>query len=132
MPQLLLNSPRDSEGNLIMLGIGQQHWSTVHVADLANFFRLALESESAEGYYVVEDGLNPTVADLTAAAAVAVGAPGAVQGSEAEARSRLGDYFAEVLLLDQHSEAVRARDELGWSPRHSGLVDEFLHGSYRS
>ena len=29
--------------NLIMLGTGQQHWSTVNVADLADFFRRALE-----------------------------------------------------------------------------------------
>ena len=32
---LLLGSPRDDAGNLIMLGTGQQHWATVHVADLA-------------------------------------------------------------------------------------------------
>ena len=35
IPGLLLGSPRDDAGNLIMLGTGQQHWSTVHVADLA-------------------------------------------------------------------------------------------------
>jgi nucleoside-diphosphate-sugar epimerase len=56
-----------------MLGSGQQHWSTVHVADLADFFRRALESDSAHGYYVVGEGLNPTVAESTNAAAVAVG-----------------------------------------------------------
>jgi uncharacterized protein YbjT (DUF2867 family) len=39
IPGLLLGSPRDDAGNLIMLGTGQQHWSTVHVADLADVFR---------------------------------------------------------------------------------------------
>jgi nucleoside-diphosphate-sugar epimerase len=130
MPTLLLNSPRDDDGNLIMLGNGQQHWSTVHVADLASFFRRVLESDSARGRYVVGDGLNPTVAELTIAAAVAAGAPGAVAGSDDEARARLGDYFAEVLLLDQGTFAAKARDELDWSPTHPGLVDEFRHGSY--
>jgi uncharacterized protein YbjT (DUF2867 family) len=43
IPGLLLGSPRDSAGNLIMLGTGQQHWSTVHAADLADFFRRVLE-----------------------------------------------------------------------------------------
>ena len=75
IPGLLLGSPRDEAGNLIMLGTGQQHWSTVHVADLADFFRRALESGSARGYYVVGNGENSTVADLTEAAAVALGAP---------------------------------------------------------
>jgi nucleoside-diphosphate-sugar epimerase len=132
VPGVLLGSPRDDAGNLIMLGTGQQHWSTVHVADLAGFFRRALEDESARGRYVVGDGSNSTVAELTEAAAVAAGAPGAVPGSDDEARARLGDYFAEVLLLDQGTDAAKARAELGWHPSHPRLADEFRHGSYRT
>src|SRR5690349_12674222 len=132
VPGVLLGSPRDDAGNLIMIGAGQQHWSTLHAADLAGFFRRVLEDDSARGYYVVGDGLNPTVAELTEAAAVAVGAPGAVPGSDEEARARLGDYFAEVLLLDQSSDAAKARAELDWRPTHPGLVEEFRQGSYRN
>jgi nucleoside-diphosphate-sugar epimerase len=131
VPGVLLGSPRDEAGNLIMLGTGRQHWATVHVADLANFFLRVLQDDSARGYYVVGDGLNPTVAELTEAAAAAAGAPGAVPGSDDEARARLGDYFAEVLLLDQATTAAKARAELGWSPSHPGLVGEFRDGSYR-
>ena len=131
IPGLLLGSPRDDAGHLVMLGTGQQHWSTVHAADLADFFRRALENESARGRYVIGNGVHPTVAELTQAAAVAAGAPGAVPGSDDEARARLGDYFAEVLLLDQGTDAARARTELGWYPSHPSLSDEFRHGSYR-
>jgi nucleoside-diphosphate-sugar epimerase len=131
IPGLLLGSPRDDAGNLIMLGSGQQHWSTVHVADLADFFRRVLEHDTARGYYVIGNGANSTIAELTEAAAVAAGAPGAVPGSDEEARARLGDYFAEVLLLDQGTGAARARTELGWEPSHPTLADEFRHGSYR-
>ncbi len=128
---LLLGSPRDDAGNLIMLGTGQQHWSTVHVADEADFFRRALEDESARGRYIIGDGSNPTLAELTEAAAVAARAPGAVAGSDDEARARLGDYYAECLLLDQGADAAKARAELGWHPSHPALADEFRHGSYR-
>ena len=131
IPGLLLGSPRDDAGHLVMLGTGQQHWSTVHAADLADFFRRALENESARGRYVIGSGAHPTVAELTQAAAVAAGAPGAVPGSDDEARARLGDYFAEVLLLDQGTDAARARTELGWYPSRPSLSDEFRHGSYR-
>jgi nucleoside-diphosphate-sugar epimerase len=131
VPGVLLGSPRDDAGNLIMLGTGEQHWATVHVADLAEFFRRVLEDGSARGYYVIGDGFNPTVAELTEAAAVAVGAPGAVPGSDDEARARLGDYFAEVLLLDQGTAASKARAELGWQPSQPGLAEELRHGSYR-
>ncbi len=131
IPGLLLGSPRDDAGNLIMLGTGQQHWSTVHVADLADFFRRVLEDDSARGRYVIGDGVNPAVAELTRAAAVAVGAPGAVPGSDDEAQARLGDSFAEVLLLDQGTDAAKARAELGWHPAHPSLTDDLRHGSYR-
>jgi nucleoside-diphosphate-sugar epimerase len=131
LPGLLLGSPRDDDGNLVMLGTGRQHWATVHVADLADAFRRALENDAVRGYYVIGDGVNPTVAELTEAAAVAAGAQGAVPGSDDEARARLGDYFAEVLLLDQGTAAARARAELGWQPAHPSLADEFRHGSYR-
>jgi nucleoside-diphosphate-sugar epimerase len=132
IPGVLLGSPRDDQGNLIMLGTGQPHWPTVHVADLADFFRRVLEHDTARGYYVIGNGLNQTVAELTKAAADAAGAPGAVPGSDDEARQRLGDYFAEVLLLDQGTTAAKARTELDWSPSHPGLVEEFRHGSYRN
>jgi nucleoside-diphosphate-sugar epimerase len=130
IPGLLLGSPRDDAGRLIMVGTGNQHWPTVHAADLADLFRRVLEHDSARGRYVIGDGLNQTAAELTEAAAVAAGAPGAVPGSDDEARARLGDDFAEVLLLDQATAAARARNELGWRPSRPGLVDEFRHGSY--
>jgi nucleoside-diphosphate-sugar epimerase len=131
VPGVLLASPRDESGRLIMLGKAEQHWSTVHAADLADFFRRVLETESARGYYVIDNGQNPTVADLTEAAAVAVGAPGAVPGSDDEARQRLGDYFTAVLLIDQSTSAARARGELGWAPTRPGLIEELRQGSYR-
>src|SRR6202000_525152 len=131
LPGLLLGSPRDSEGNLIMLGTGQQHWATVHVADLADFFRRVLEDDSAGGRYVIGNGVLSTVAELTNAAAVAAGAPGAVPGSDAEARARLGDSFAEVLLLDQATDAAKARADLGWRPSPPSLADDFPPGRYR-
>jgi nucleoside-diphosphate-sugar epimerase len=132
IPRLLLGSPRDEAGNLIMLGTGEQHWSTVHVADLADVFRRVLEDDSAHGRYVIGNGLSATVAELTRAAAVASSAPGAVPGSRDEANARLGDYFAEVLLLDQGTNAAKARAELGWHPSYPSLTDEFRHGSYRT
>ena len=57
------------------------------------------------------------MAELTEAAAVAVGAPGAVPGSDDEARARLGDYFAEVLLLDQGTDS-------GQGPRRARLASD--------
>ena len=84
-----------------MLGTGGQHWATVHVADLAAVFRSALENDGARGRYVIGNGLTPTVSELTEAAAVAVEPLERSQGPTRRRVSRLGDCFAEVLLLDQ-------------------------------
>src|SRR5437764_1060657 len=118
--------------------IGKAHAAT-HTASpgdatsaaLDSALRRALEDDAAKGYYVIGNGVNSTVAELTAAAAVAADAPGAVAGSDDEARTRLGDYFAEVLLLDQGTDAAKAQTELGWQPTRPTLVDEFRDGSYR-
>src|SRR4029077_21142158 len=71
LPGLLLGSPRDDDGNLVMLGTGQQPWCAVHVADLADFFGRVLEGDSASGRFVLGNGARSTVAELTEAAAVA-------------------------------------------------------------
>ena len=131
IPGVLFKVYRDDAGNLIMLGTGQQHWSTVHVADLADFFRRVLEDGCARGYYVIGDGQKPTVAELTEAAAVAAGAPGAVPGSDDEARAQLGPLFRRSPLAGPGTLADTERADLGWSPTHPSLVDEFRQGSYR-
>ena len=115
IPGLLLGSPRDDAGNLIMLGTGQQHWSTVHVADLADFFRRVLEHDSARGYYVIGDGVNSTVAELTEAAAVAAGAPGAV------ARFRRRGSGTPRRLL-RRGPPARSEHHRGQGPNRARLV----------
>jgi nucleoside-diphosphate-sugar epimerase len=130
IPGILLSSPRDADGNLIMLGDGSQHWVDVHVADLAAVFRLALEKQHVRGKYAVGNGMNPTVAELTGAAARAAGAPGSVPGSVGEARNRLGDHLADVLLLDQATTAAKVRATLGWKATRPTMTEELRTGSY--
>ena len=84
-----------------MLGTGQQHWSTVPAADLADAFRRVLEDNAARGRYVIGNGVNPAVAELTQAAAGAAGAPGAVPGSDDEVRARAGYRSLPAGLRDR-------------------------------
>ena len=115
IPGLLLGSPRDDAGNLIMIGEGRQHWATVHVADLADFFRRALEQDSAHGYYAIGNGLTPTVAELTEAAAVAVGAA----GCRSRVRGR-GAARVSVITSRRCSSSTRARRRPGPASSSAG------------
>ena len=119
IPAALLGGPRQ-DGALVLIGSGDQHWTTVHVDDLAELYVTVLTSE-VTGPVIGAGGDNPTVAELGAAAG------DAVPGSDEEAADRLGPAFAEALLLDQQASGAKARD-LGWTPTRPTLVDLLAKG----
>jgi uncharacterized protein YbjT (DUF2867 family) len=100
----------------------------IHTASPGDATSADLDSAVADAAI---DAFAGTGKQISGLAVVAAGAPGAVPGSDDEARARLGDDFAEVLPQDQGTDAPRARAELGWAPTHPGLADEFREGSYR-
>ncbi len=116
----------DGEHPVRLVGDGTQHWTTVHVDDLADLYVLALERAEQDGYLVADDGRAPTVRDL--AEAGAHGSPVEAESAEAS-RERLGRHYADALLLDQRADAARARS-LGWAPSRVALVDDLATGSY--
>jgi len=118
----LAGGPRDDDGALVLIGSGDQHWTTVHVDDLADLYLRVLDQGPGGQAYVGASGVNPTVRELGEAAAGAV-----VPGSPQEASARLGDAFAEALLLDQQATGAKARD-LGWEPSQPGLVELLAQG----
>lgn len=129
VPNLVLAGPRDASGALTTIGTGTQHWPTVHADDLADLYVRILDTPDAGGYYIAASGTNPTVRELTEAAATAVGATGVVTETEEETKARLG-VLADALLLDQQASGDRARS-LGWTPSGPSLVEELEQGSYR-
>lgn len=125
LPNLLVDAPRDGSGRLVLLGDGSQHWGVVHVDDLAALYLAVLESGRALGRVLAVTDENPTVSDL----GEATGAD--VVGEPVEAtRARLGEAFADALLLDQQFSVSRKATELGWSPQGPTLVDDLTEGSY--
>ncbi len=132
IPALVSGAPRvdgpDGPG-LALVGDGAQRWSVVHVDDLAVLYALALE-HGARGHLLGTTAEHPTVRALTEAASRAAGLGGVVVPQSVEAtRERFGAPFADALLLDQATRAVRAA-ELGWTPVRGSLVEELESGSY--
>ncbi|MEU5629771.1 MULTISPECIES: NAD-dependent epimerase/dehydratase family protein [Streptomyces] len=130
IPNLISGAPRDGDGALTLVGDGYQHWVTVHVDDLADLYVRALKGGRSGSYYIASDGHNPTVRELGSAVVRAAGTGFVHAKSPAETRARLGELFADALLLDQRASGARARDELGWQPGQPSLVDELERGSY--
>ena len=124
IPALLIG-----EGEILLVGDGAQHWTTVHVDDLAELYLLALGAAAQNEYYLGASGQNPTVAALGAAAGRGRSLPVVAETVES-ATARFGEAFAQALLLDQQASGRHARDTLGWAPARPSLEAEFETGSY--
>ncbi|WP_433305084.1 NAD-dependent epimerase/dehydratase family protein [Actinoplanes sp. CA-030573] len=115
---------------LRLVGPGTQHWTTVHVEDLADLYVAALERAESGSVYLGVSGDNPTVRELGEAASRRLGLGGRVVAEDAAALvERLGG-FGEALLLDQQATGEKARRELSWKPTRRSLVEEFIAGAY--
>ncbi|NQX36675.1 NAD-dependent epimerase/dehydratase family protein [Herbiconiux sp. VKM Ac-2851] len=133
IPNLIVDAPRGSgvAPALELIGSGEQHWTTVFVDDLAELYILAFDLAPAGSYYIGASGQNPTVRELGEAAAQAAGLDGRVEPSSVDAaHERLGEAFADALLLDQQATGSSARIDLGWEPNGPSLVEELRSGSY--
>lgn len=114
----LVTTP-DAAGRVRLVGDGTQHWTTVHVDDLAELYVRVLESGRSLGRVLGVSGINPTVREIAeASAAVEI-----IAETPDETRARLGAAFADALLLDQQAVGDTAR-ELGWTPIRPSLVEE--------
>lgn len=118
-----LLTARDDDGRARLVGDGTQHWTTVHVDDLAELYVRVLEAGRPLGRVLGVSGVNPTVREIAEAASAAE----IVAETADESRARLGETFADALLLDQRAIGLTAR-ELGWTPTRPTLVEELRAG----
>jgi nucleoside-diphosphate-sugar epimerase len=94
----------------VYVGEGANHMPLVHVDDVAELYVRAVESASP-GVYIAAGPDAPAMRSVAEALA-----PGARSVTLDELRASIGP-LADALALDQRLGSVRARAELGWSPR---------------
>ncbi|MEV6040493.1 NAD-dependent epimerase/dehydratase family protein [Nonomuraea sp. NPDC052116] len=120
--EMFTHGPRTEDGALRLIGSGEQHWSTVHVDDLAELYVDVLERAPGGELYIATSGVNPTVREMAQAA---VGPEGTLAPESAdETRARLGELLADALLLDQQAQGTRAMQQFGWSPSRPTVLEE--------
>jgi nucleoside-diphosphate-sugar epimerase len=130
LPNVAKGGPRTDDGALVLLGSGEQHWTTVFADDLGRLYARAVAEATPGSYYLGVSGQNPTVREIGEAADRGAGGEGRVVGEPDEAtEARLGP-LAGALLLDQQATGAKARRELGWEPTGPSLLEELSSGSY--
>ena len=113
------------------VGRGENIWSNVHIDDLAELYALALERAPAGAFYYAENGENSMRETASAISHMLGYGVRTVPLSTEEAVAELGEVSAAYTYgSNSRVRAVRARSELGWSPRRRALLDDIEHGSY--
>ncbi|GAA1525991.1 NAD-dependent epimerase/dehydratase family protein [Dactylosporangium maewongense] len=107
-----------ADGKVRLVGDGSQHWTTVHVEDVAALYVTVVERGERLGHVLGVSGAGPTVREIAEATGAEV-----VPETVEESRARLGALFADALLLDQRATGAKARS-LGWSPTRPTLLEE--------
>ncbi|MDB5369447.1 MAG: hypothetical protein JWP20_1005 [Roseomonas sp.] len=129
LPRLVKQARKS--GTARYIGRGLNRWSTVHIADVADLYLLALENETARGFYFVESG-ESAFRDMVQAIADALNL-GEAQSWPAEAAMAEWGREMAVFALGSNSRVrgpgARA---LGWAPKHASAEswarEELLKG----
>ena len=113
------------------IGSGANIWSNVHIDDLVDLYRLALAKAPPGAFYFAENG-ECSMRDACAAISRMLGLGGATQPmSVKEAAAEWGDGPAnDTMGSNSRVRAVRAREELGWTPSGPSLIEEIERGCY--
>jgi len=110
--------PGKQAGAIPCIGEGGNRWALIHIDDIADLYVAALDAKAGSVYAGV-GGVNPTAKDIAFAVSRAAGIDGKVVSISLEqARAQMGPV-ADAFALDQQLTPARAREELGWTPRHT-------------
>ncbi|CAD6546411.1 Aurachin B dehydrogenase [Paraburkholderia hiiakae] len=121
LPRLIRQAQKS--GVMRHVGRGLNIWSNVHVDDVAELYRLALEKTPADTFYFVESG-EANFRDMTTALADVMGL-GAPQDWPLEAAIEEWGYEMASYGLGSNSRVrgKRARTLLGWQPQRTSVTD---------
>jgi nucleoside-diphosphate-sugar epimerase len=115
-------------GIVQIVGAGLNVWSNVHIDDVVDLYLLALAKAPAGAFYFAENG-ESSFAEIGAAIAGRFGLAGVESLAPELAAERWGEATAYFSLgSNSRVRAKRARRELGWSPRHTSVLDWIAHG----
>jgi nucleoside-diphosphate-sugar epimerase len=109
-------------GDAVFRGDRERGWSWIHIADLAEAYRLAVEAdERVEGeIFHLGDEHRPLSLDVMRACVAAAGYTGEIRFED----SKKGDNISTWFNQNEFVTSEKARRMLGWSPKHAGIVAE--------
>lgn len=125
LPRLVRQAQKS--GVVRHVGSGGNVWSNVHIDDVAELYRLALENTPAGTFYFVESG-EASFRDMSAAIARVMKLGEAQDWPLEEAQKEWGYEMASYGLgSNSRVRGERARKLLGWQPKRNSVIDWIEH-----
>jgi nucleoside-diphosphate-sugar epimerase len=122
-----LQAQAKKSGIVRHVGRGRNIWSNVHIDDVAELYRLALEKTPAGTFYFVESG-EASFLEMTTAMAKALGLGAPQDWPIEEAKKDWGYEMASYGLgSNSRVRGKHARELLGWSPKRTSVIDWIEH-----
>jgi len=119
-------------GRVSVVGNGENHWSTIHVDDLADLYVRAVTDPAPGELFIACGGMPQPVGKIARAVAKACGIDGKVEMIPLEqARAEMGP-LADCLAMDCKAGSTKAARYFGWTVRKPSIFDEIFSGSYLS
>lgn len=117
-----------AKGVSAYIGAGANRWPAVHRFDAATLYRLALEQAPAGSvYHAIGDEGVPT-RDIAEIIGRHLDLP--VSSISPENAPRHFDWMAAFWALDAPASSALTQAQLGWTPTHSGLIEDLEQGHY--
>jgi nucleoside-diphosphate-sugar epimerase len=110
-------------GEAVFRGDKTRGWSWIHIADLAEAYRLAVEADEASvdgQIFHLADDRRPLSLDVMRACVAAAGYDGEIRFED----SKKGDNISTWFNQNEFITSKKARDRLGWIPRHEGIIEQ--------
>jgi nucleoside-diphosphate-sugar epimerase len=121
LPRLVRQAQKS--GVVRHVGSGGNIWSNVHIDDVAELYRLALDKTPAGTFYFVESG-EASFRDMSAAIARAMKLGAPQNWPLEDAKEEWGYEMASYGLgSNSRVRGERARKLLGWQPQRTSVID---------
>ncbi|MBC8745747.1 nucleoside-diphosphate-sugar epimerase [Paraburkholderia sp. WC7.3g] len=121
LPRLVRQAQKS--GVVRHVGSGGNIWSNVHIDDVAELYRLALDKTPAGTFYFVESG-EASFRDMSAAIARAMKLDAPQDWPLEDAKQEWGYEMASYGLgSNSRVRGERARKLLGWQPRRTSVIE---------
>jgi nucleoside-diphosphate-sugar epimerase len=110
------------KGDPVFRGDREKGWSWIHIADLAEAYRLVAEAEHAVvggEIFHLADERRPRSLDVMRACVAAIGVKKEIRFEGPKQGDNISTWFDQNEFITSQ----KARERLGWSARHDGVIE---------